>query len=197
MAFREAEIGECLQLLVDPVDHLVGRAVQCSHAVVEPAAQPSHAFGRTFGSHGAAELVGLSGGKTGAVDRELHQLLLKKRDSQRLSQRRFHGGVVVDDRIYVVAPPDVGVHRPALDGPGTDQRDLHHQVVEDPRLKSRQGGHLRPRLHLEYADGIGACQHLVHRRFGEVEPGQVHLDPLVLGHQVDGIVQRREHAQPQ
>ena len=197
MAFREAEIGERLQLFVGPVDHLVGGAVQLAHAVVEPAPQPSHAFGRTLGAHGAPQLVGLGGGEAGAVDRELHQLLLKQRHPQRLSQRRLHGRVVVDNRVQAVAPPDVGVHRPALDGPGTDQRDLHHQVVEDPRPQARQGGHLRPRLHLEHADGIGAGQHLVHRRLGEVEFGQVHLGPLVLGHQVDGVVQRREHAQPE
>ena len=197
MAFRKAEIGERLQLFVDPVDHLVGDAVQFAHAVVEPATQPSHPLGRPLGPHGAAQLVGLGGGEAGAVDRQLHQLLLEQRHPQRLSQCRLHRRVVVGDRVDAVAPPDVGVHRPALDGPGPDQRDLDHQVVEHPRLQPGQGGHLRARLHLEHPDGIGALQHLVHRRLGEVELGQVHLDALVLGHQVDGIVQRREHAQPE
>ncbi|CAG7402834.1 hypothetical protein PICSAR7_04402 [Mycobacterium avium subsp. paratuberculosis] len=197
MAFREAEIGERLQLFVGPVDHLVGGAVQRPHAVVEPAAQPSHPLGGALGPHGAAQLIGLGGGEPGAVHRELHQLLLKQRHPQRLSQRRLHRRVVVEYRVHPIAPPDVGMHRPALDGPGTDQRHLHHQVVEHPGLQPRQGGHLRARLHLEHADGIGAGQHLVHRRLGQVEPRQVHLDPLVLGHQVDGVVQRREHAQPE
>ncbi|CFE45510.1 Uncharacterised protein [Mycobacterium tuberculosis] len=143
VALGEAEIGKRLQLFVDPVDHLVGGAVQRAHAVVEPAAQPAHAFGGAFGPHGAAQLVGLGGGKAGAVDRQLHQLLLKQRHSQRLSQCRRHRRVLVDDRVDAVAPPDVGVHRSALDGPGADQRHLHHQVVEHSRLKARQGGHLR------------------------------------------------------
>ena len=181
MAFRETEIGESLQLFVDLVDHLVGGAMQRAHAVVEPAAQPLHAFGRTLGPHGPPQLVGLGGRETGAVDRELHQLLLEKRYSQRLSQGRFHGRVVVDNRVQAVAPPNVGMHRPALDGPGTDQRDFHHQVVEHPWLEPGQSGHLRARLHLEHADGISARKHLVHRRLGEIQPGQVHVDALVLG----------------
>ncbi len=89
------------------------------------------------------------------------------------------------------------MHRPALDGPGPDQRDLHHQVVEDPGPQPRQGGHLGPRLDLEHAHRIGPGQHLVHSGLGEVEPGEIHLDALVLGHQVPGVVQRREHAQTQ
>ena len=105
--------------------------------------------------------------------------------------------MVVDDRVEAVAPPDVRVHRATLDGPGTDQRDLDHQVVEHPGPQPRQGGHLRARLHLEHPDGIGAGQHFVHRRFGQVQLGQVDLDAFVLGHQVDDVVQRREHAQPE
>ena len=90
-----------------------------------------------------------------------------------------------------------GMHRPALDRPGPDQRHLDDQVVEHPRLQPGQRGHLRARLHLEHADGIGALQHLVHRGLGEVELGQVDVDALVLGDQVDAVVQRREHAEPE
>ena len=46
MAFRETEIGERFQLLVDAVGHLAGDAVPLAHAVVEPATQPSHPLGR-------------------------------------------------------------------------------------------------------------------------------------------------------
>ena len=77
------------------------------------------------------------------------------------------------------------MHRSALDRARADQRDLDHQVVEHPRLQPRQGGHLRARLHLEHPDGIGALQHLVNRRLAQIELGQVDLDALVLGHQVD------------
>ena len=82
----------------------------------------------------------------------------------RVFRAPLHRRVVVGDRIQPVAPPDVGVHGAALDGPRPDQRDLDHQVVERPRLQPRQRRHLRPRLHLEHPDRVGALQHLVHRR---------------------------------
>ena len=92
MAFRETEIGECLQLFIYPVNHLVGSAVHPAHAVVKPAAQLSHAFGRPLGSHGTPQLIGLGAGKAGAVHRKLHQLFLEQRHSQRFPQRRLHDG---------------------------------------------------------------------------------------------------------
>ena len=195
MAFREAEIGERLQLLVDPVGHLAGDAVPLAHAVVEPAAQPAHPLGRPLGPHRPAQLVGLGGGEAGAVDRELHELLLKQRDAERFSQRGLHRWMVVGDGSLAVAALDVGVHRSALNRSRPDQRHLDDQVVEHPGLQPRQRGHLRAGLHLEHADGIGALQHLVHRGLGQVEFGQVDVDALVLGHQVDDVVQRREHAE--
>ena len=82
--------------------------------------------------------------------------------------------------------------RAALDRPGADEGDLDHEVVEAPRLEARQGRHLRPRLDLEHADRVGAAQHgvdvvvLGDRR-------QVDLVPAVLAHEVDRVVQRREH----
>ena len=197
MAFREAEIGEGLQLLVDPVGHLAGDAVPFPHAVVEPAPQPPHPLGRALGPHRPAQLVGLGGGEPRAVDRQLHELFLKQRHPQRLSQRRLHRRMVVGDGFLAVASLDVRMHRPTLDRAWPDQRDLDHQVVEHPRLQPRQRGHLRSRLHLEHPDGIGALQHLVHRRLAQVQLGQIDLDALVLGHQVDDVVQRREHAQPE
>ncbi len=85
MAFREAEVGERLQLLVDPVGDLAGDAVPLAHAVVEPAAQPLHLLRGPLRAHGPAQLVGLGTGEAGAVDGQLHQLLLKERHAQRLS----------------------------------------------------------------------------------------------------------------
>jgi hypothetical protein len=103
--------------------------------------------------------------------------------------------MVVDDRFGAVAPADVGVHRVALDGSGPNQRHLDDQVVEHPRLQAWQRGHLRTRLHLEDADGIGTLQHLVHRGFGEVELCEVDVDALVLGNQIDAVVQGGQHAE--
>ena len=87
------------------------------------------------------------------------------------------------------------MHRAALDRPGSDQCHFHHQVIEHPRFQARQGGHLGTGLHLEHPHRIGALQHLVDARIGQVETGQIDLDALMRGDQVNGVVQCRQHAQ--
>ena len=67
--------------------------------------------------------------------------------------------VQVGGLLQLLAAPDVGVHRPALDGPGPDERHLHHQVVERLGPQPGQRGHLRPRLDLEHAHRVGPAQH--------------------------------------
>ena len=69
----------------------------------------------------------------------------------------------VDDRLSTVATPDVGMHRPTLDGPGANEGHLDHQVVEAAGPRAGQGGHLGPTLNLEYADGVGGTDHVVDR----------------------------------
>ena len=86
------------------------------------------------------------------------------------------------------------MHRPALDGPGADERDLHHEVVEALGPQPRQRGHLRAALHLEHADGVGRAQQRVHLGLLR-DGGEVDVDAFVLAHEVDGEVQHREHAQ--
>ena len=54
MTLGETEIGEGLQLLVDPVGDLPGDAVQLRHTGVEATPQPTHLLRGTFGPHGAA-----------------------------------------------------------------------------------------------------------------------------------------------
>ncbi len=197
MTLRETEIGEGFQLLVDLLGYRPGDTVPVAHPVVEPVTQPPHLLGGPLGAHRPAQLVGLGRAETGTVHRQLHQLFLEQRHAEGFAQRRFHGRMVVDDLLETVAPLDVRVHRPALDGTGTDQRDLDHQVVEHPRFQPGQGGHLRAGLDLEHPDRIGALQHLVDRGFGQIQLREIHLDALVLVHQVDGVVQRRQHTQTQ
>ena len=100
----------------------------------------------------------------------------------------------IGDRLVTVATADVRMHRAALDGPGTDQRDLDHQVVEATRLQSRQGGHLRTRFDLEHADGVGAAQHRVHLVLLR-DRCQIDLVPAVLADEIDRVVQGTEHAE--
>ena len=102
----------------------------------------------------------------------------------------------VGDLLLTVAPPQVRVHRAALDRPGPDERDLHHQVVEVLGPQAGQRGHLRPALHLEHADRVGRAEQRVD--LGLLgDGGEIHLDLLVLADQVDREVQHREHPEPE
>ena len=193
VALGEAEVGEGGELVVDAVGDLAGDA-PLGHAVVEPLAQPLHALAAALGAHGLAELVGLAGAEAGHVDGHLHELLLEQRDAEGLGQRRLEQRVQVGDRLLAVAAADVGVHRAALDGAGADEGDLDHEVVEGAGLEPGQRGHLGPALHLEHADGVGRAEHVVDGVvLGDV--GQVDLEAVGAGHEVDRAVQGGEHAE--
>ena len=56
------------------------------------------------------------------------------------------------------------MHHAALDGAGAHKRHFDDQIVKAARFETRQHGHLRARLDLEDADGIGAAEHGVHLR---------------------------------
>ncbi len=86
------------------------------------------------------------------------------------------------------------MHRPTLDGARPDERDLDHQVVETARLEAWQRGHLSARFDLEHTYRVGAAQHrvdVVLLRDG----GQIDVVATVLADEIDGVVQRAEHAE--
>ncbi len=86
------------------------------------------------------------------------------------------------------------MHRTALDRPGPDQRHFHHEVVEILGSQARQRRHLGPALHLEHADGVGRAQELVDLLLLR-DGREIHVDALVLAHEIDRDVQHREHAE--
>jgi len=71
--------------------------------------------------------------------------------------------VQVRDRFVAATTSDVGVDGVALDRTGANDRHLDHEVVERARLDTRQRRHLRARLHLEDADGVGLAQQVIDR----------------------------------
>ena len=119
MAFRETEIGEGLQLLVDPVGHLAGDAVPLAHAVVEPAPQPLASVRSTAWtpSPGAA-------GRPRAAEKPAQSTASciscswNSGTPSVLSQRRLHRRMVVGDRLLPVAPLMYGCTEPPWIGPG-------------------------------------------------------------------------------
>ncbi len=197
MRLREPVVGERGHLVEQlPGGRLVDPPL--GHPGEQPGAQRLHPLPGALGAHRLAEPVGLGGGEPGEVDRHLHQLLLEQRHAERLAERALEQRVRVGHRLGSVATADVGVDRAALDRPGADQGDLDHQVGERTRPQPGQRRHLGPGLDLEHPDGVGRADHLVHRRVVcRTQAGEVELVAVVLGDQVDGVVQGREHPQPE
>ncbi|KPX56540.1 Titin [Pseudomonas amygdali pv. photiniae] len=83
----------------------------------------------------------------------------------------------------------------ALDRPRPDNGDFDDQVIEFFRPQARQHGHLRTRLDLKHADGVGAADHFVGF---PVVARQVCEGPAlapVQMHQIERAAQGAEHAQ--
>ena len=103
----------------------------------------------------------------------------------------------VGDLLLAELAPHERVHGSALDGSGTDQGDLHDQVVELARLQAGQQPHLRARLHLEHPDRVGPAQHVVHGLLFFRQGRQLPLLTGGIPDQVEAVLQGREHAEPQ
>ena len=87
------------------------------------------------------------------------------------------------------------MHGATLDRTGPDQRDLDHQVVEPPRLQPRQGADLRPALHLEHPDRVGAAEHVVDTGLLLGHGVQRPALAYPLGGQVEGVLDGGQDAQ--
>src|SRR5207245_4748368 len=80
---------------------------------------------------------------------------------------------LVGDRFPALFATKVGVHGIALDRPGPDDGNLHHQVVEGLRSRAGQGLHLGAALDLKDADGVRFTAERVYLWVLEVERVQV------------------------
>ena len=88
------------------------------------------------------------------------------------------------------------MHHLADDRPGPDDRDLDDQVVEALGLHARQRRHLRARLDLEDADGVGALEHRVDRRGRRAaDAARSMLDASCVAHERDRLLEHGHHAQ--
>ena len=153
MALRKAVVAESADLLEHPLGELPGDPLR-HHAGHQPIAVPVDPPGAMPCRHVAAELIGLARRVVGRHHRELHHLLLKERHAKGLAQHRLQTRVRINDRLLVVAPPQVGMNHPAGDRAGAHDADLDHQVVVVAGLEPGQHRHLRPALDLEDADGV-------------------------------------------
>ncbi len=103
----------------------------------------------------------------------------------------------VRHRFLAGPTPDVRVDRATLDRPGTDQGHLDDQVVEASGQQPWQRAHLGAGLHLEHPDGVRTAE-LVVDALLFLRDG-VHVPPLpaVVRRQVERVLQRGEHAEPE
>ena len=97
MRLREAIGSKGHNLGPELIGHLALDALGFAQTGIETTAQRGHLFRGALRAHGAAQVIGLSTGEPGGVDRDLHQLLLEERDSQGLTQGLFQHGMVIGD----------------------------------------------------------------------------------------------------
>ncbi len=87
------------------------------------------------------------------------------------------------------------MHHAALNGARPHDGDFNHEIVKAPWLQARQHRHLRPALDLENADRVGAADHIVGRGVFGRNRGQRPVDSVMLGDQIEGLVNGRQHAE--
>ena len=183
-------------LLVDALRELL-RVPLGAHALKQPLAKRIQSAAPLPGAHRAAQCVRLPRGKARRDDRYLHHLFLEDRYAQRAMQHLAHLLARILHRLRAAAAPQIGVHHVALDGTGAHDRDLDDEIVVTLRLQARQHGHLRARLDLEHADGVGARDHSVHARIlGGQLPERVMCAAVVVDER-EGTLERRQHPQRQ
>ena len=87
------------------------------------------------------------------------------------------------------------MHHVTLDRARPDERHLHHEIVERPRLEAGQGVHLRAALDLEHADRIRPAEIVVDRLVGHVELPQVDRDAARLPDVLQAVLEHGENAE--
>ena len=140
--------------------------------------------------------------KPGERDRDLEHLVLEDDDAEGRAERLAQELVVDREDVgRVLAQPlsrvDVGVYRLPLDRAGTDERDLHGDVVEVLGLRPQEALHLGAALDLEGADRVRPPDVVVHRGVVERDPREV--DHLVVRTRdlLDAVLDRRQHPEPE
>ena len=194
MGFGEAVTAEALDLLEDLRSEF-GCVAVLFHAGGEAflvRLQSAMAFPSC---HRAAQLIGLAGAIVGSDDGDLHDLFLEQRHAQGSFEYDFERRRWIGFRLFVITSAQIRMNHAALNRPGPDNRHFNHQIVEGLWLQARQHRHLRPRLDLEHADGIGAADHFVGRFVfgGDRRERQVQI--TMPAQQVEAAANRAEHAQ--
>ena len=160
------------------------------HALAQLDLNLLHPFLGSLEAHRAPQIFGLPAGEAGGHHRQAQQLLLKERDAERALEDRLERGMRILHRFAPGAAIEVGMHHLSDDWTRPDDGHFDDKVVEGRGLQARQGRHLRARLHLEDADGIGLLQHPVDRRILLGQMCQVEIRD-----ELQGILNHSHHAE--
>ena len=201
MRLREAEARERDELVVELVRLRLLHSL-LERAGDEPLAPRLERCMRALAAHRAPQPLRLADREAGEMDGHVEHLILEDDDAERLAQRlleqRMVGRRAVVRVVAQLLPPlDVRVHGLPLDRPRPHERDLHRDVVDRLRPRAEDDLHLRAALDLEAADRVRLLDLLEHVSVVELHAREV--DPLaaVARDQVDALLDRRQHPQPE
>ena len=204
MGLREPVLAEALDL-AEAAGRELGVVAAPDHAADHLLAEQVQGAAFPEGGHRVTQGVGFVGTEPGCRDRDAHRLLLEQWNAQGVFQHSLQfvrravirAGFGVGHRFQAVASPQIGVHHVTLDGTGTHDRDLDHQVVEAARPEARQHVHLGAAFDLEHADGVRTAEHVVHRWIVAGHVLEFQVDAPVALQQRECLADAGQHAEGQ
>lgn len=194
--FRKAVRAEAFELTKGLLGE-VALIAAVDHPFDQLLLESGDAAGEFERGHGFAQHVGFAGREAGAFDRHAHGLFLKERDAQGLAEHFFELWLREDDGLQPFPAAQIGVDHVSLDRSRPDDRDLHDEIVEGPRLQPRQHRHLRAGFDLKGSERVGAPDHRIGARVLGRDGGEIEMDSFVIGEHVEATLHAAQHSESQ
>src|SRR5215469_165393 len=83
----------------------------------------------------------------------------------------------------------------AHDRPGTNDADLHHDVVKTGGVHAREESHLSAALDLEHANRVGFLQRLINKKISGGQSPEVDLFAIIVADNFQRIFEHSHHAE--
>ena len=109
----------------------------------------------------ATQLISLSRRKPCSNDRKFHGLLLKQRNSERLTEHLTNCLVGILNRLLARTSAKIRMNHVALDRSRPHDRNFHNEIVKTTRPKPWKHRHLGTRLNLKNSNRVGSTHHVV------------------------------------
>src|SRR6185312_10461418 len=125
------------------------------------------------------------------------ELFLEERYTQGSFEHGFQRGMRVGDVFASQAAFEKWIDHLPDDWAGTNDGDLHDEVVEAYGSQAWQARHLRAALDLEHANGVGLLQYGVHAGVVCGKLGQVDIFTMLIMNYGDSVFEHGHHAEAQ